>query len=171
MRRFSSPKLTRNNLGGTLGFYCQYPYPHVNPNAAHQFPTAFQGVDMVVYSVFQSLSLKIDILPLLDLTILNYYEESEYERQAECHDDDPYTYYDLYGDGDDDIPACSCCIPDFPTFKEWKAQQPHIDRIGTKLHGLQFTQSSEEAEWDRDEKDMVSTPSEPAVQSCTKHDC
>ena len=129
----------------------------MKPNAANQFPTALQGVDMVVYSVFQSLGLKIDILPLLDLSIINYFDESEYERQAECHDDDPYTWYEVYGDGDDTIPDCSCCIPDFPTFEEWKAKQPHIDRIGTKLHGLQFSESSEEAEWDRDEKDMVSS--------------
>jgi hypothetical protein len=71
--------LTRSFIGGTLGFYCQYPYPHVNPNAAKQFPTAFLGVDMVVYSVFQSLGLKIDILPLLELSsIINYFDEWEY---------------------------------------------------------------------------------------------
>jgi hypothetical protein len=65
------------NLGGILGFYCQYPYSHISANAAKRLPSALQGVDMVVYSVFKSLGLKTEILPLLDVSPLDEMDENE----------------------------------------------------------------------------------------------
>jgi hypothetical protein len=145
--------------GGVLGFYCQYPYPHASSNTAKQLPSSLQGVDMVVYSVFKSLSLKTEILPLLDLSPLDEMDETEYEREEECYHDDPWSYIDDYDFGDD-FPECESCYPDFPTFEEWKAKRPRIDRVGTKLHSLGFSESSGDAGYIREAKEEVSSPSQ-----------
>ncbi|KAH8781759.1 hypothetical protein F5882DRAFT_143692 [Hyaloscypha sp. PMI_1271] len=138
--------------GGVLGFYCQYPYPHASSNTAKQLPSSLQGVDMVVYSVFKSLSLKTEILPLLDLSPLDEMDETEYEREEEYYHDDPWSYIDDYDFGDD-FPECESCYPDFPTFEEWKAKRPRIDRVGTKLHSLRFSESSGDAGYIREAKE------------------
>jgi hypothetical protein len=154
--------LTHSNVGGVLGFYCQYPYPHVHPNAAKQLPPSLQGVDMVFYSVFKSLGLKIDILPLLDSSPLDEMDEMEYEREEECYIDDPWSYREFYCDSDEenDIWECEYCRPEFPSFEEWKAKKPRVDRIGTKLHGLKFTEDgSDEAMYIRSQKEEVRFPS------------
>ena len=88
--------LTQTGAGGTLGFYCQYPYPHVSPNAAKQLPFSLQGVDMVVYSVFKSLGVKTEILPLLDLSPLDEMDEMEYEREQERYHDQCGAQYEQY---------------------------------------------------------------------------
>lgn len=117
---------------------------------------------MVVYSVFKSLGLRTDILPILDLSPLDEMDEIEYEHEEECYHEDPWYYRSVHGDeyDDDQIAVCDCCYPDFPSFEEWKAMRPRIDRIGTKLHGLKFSESGEEAEWSREEKESVSCPSQ-----------
>jgi hypothetical protein len=113
---------------------------------------------MVVYSVFKSLGLKTDILPLLDSEPLDEMDEMEYEREEECYIDDPWSYREFYLDSDEenDIWECECCRPEFPSFEEWKAKKARVDRIGTKLHGLKFTEDgSDEAMYVRSQKEEV----------------
>ncbi|KAN0098925.1 hypothetical protein V8E51_014588 [Hyaloscypha variabilis] len=137
--------------GGILGFYCQYPCSHVSANAAKQLPSALQGVDMVVYSVFKSLGLKTEILPLLDVSPLDEMDENEYEREEEYHN----IYLDELDESDEDCPVCGCCDSPFPSFQEWKATRPKYDRVGTKLHGLKLAECDEEAEWSQAEKEEI----------------
>ncbi|KAE9373080.1 hypothetical protein N431DRAFT_337950 [Stipitochalara longipes BDJ] len=137
--------------GGFLGFYCQYPYHHVSANAAKQLPSILQGVDMAFYSVFKSLGLKTEILPLLDISPLEEMDEMEYEREEEYYHEYQYDR----DESDDDYPSCGCCIPAFPNFEEWKAKRPKYDRIGTRLHAMKFAESGEEADWSREEKEEV----------------
>jgi hypothetical protein len=149
---------TSVNTGGTLGFYCQYPYPHTTPSSIKQLPHSLQGVDMVLWTVFQSLGLKTELLPLLDQSPLDEMDEMEYEREAECYEDDPWSYPQYLDYDEDDSPfMCDCCHPDFPSFEEWKARRPHVDWIGTRFHGLKFTATGEDEDYIREMKEEVNS--------------
>ncbi|CAG8894967.1 unnamed protein product [Penicillium egyptiacum] len=51
--------------GGALGFFCSHAYPHASDEAPVLLPRALKGADLVLYSVFKSLGLEIDILPVI----------------------------------------------------------------------------------------------------------
>jgi hypothetical protein len=110
---------------------------------------------MVVYSVFKSLGLKTEILPLLDVSPLDEMDENEYEREEEYHN----IYLDELDESDEDCPVCGYCDSPFPSFQEWKATRPKYDRVGTKFHGLKLAECDEEAEWSQAEKEEVSSTS------------
>ncbi|KAJ5248401.1 hypothetical protein N7524_012361 [Penicillium chrysogenum] len=50
--------------GGALGFFCSHAYPHASDEAPMLLPRALKGSDLVLYSVFKSLGIQIDVLPV-----------------------------------------------------------------------------------------------------------
>ncbi|KAN0098922.1 hypothetical protein V8E51_014585 [Hyaloscypha variabilis] len=141
--------------GGNLGFYCRYPYNHTAPNAAQRFPYALKGVDLVIYNVFISLGLEVNIRPLLDVSEeLDSMDEMNYEIDADSYYDSPEEFFtDLSLENDDFCDCCGEVLPHFPSFKEWKLGKPHGDLIGYKFDPLQFCQSDEEASLFRERKE------------------
>ncbi|KAL2074629.1 hypothetical protein VTL71DRAFT_8407 [Oculimacula yallundae] len=81
-------------LGGILGYYCRHPYSHTSPKMGKRLPSALQGVDMVLYSVFKSLGLKPQVGPILDPSDIQGVAENQFER---VYGDE----YDMYGDDED----------------------------------------------------------------------
>ncbi|KAL2816979.1 hypothetical protein BJX63DRAFT_386943 [Aspergillus granulosus] len=51
--------------GGILGFYCSHAYAHSSHLVSTHLPEVLKGADLVLYSVFQSLGIKLSILPIL----------------------------------------------------------------------------------------------------------
>ncbi|RJE22355.1 hypothetical protein PHISCL_05297 [Aspergillus sclerotialis] len=52
--------------GGVLGIFCSHAYPH-NTDLAHiKLPRALKGADLVLYSVFKSLGIEVEVLPVLE---------------------------------------------------------------------------------------------------------
>ncbi|KXG52467.1 Oxoglutarate/iron-dependent dioxygenase [Penicillium griseofulvum] len=51
--------------GGALGFYCSHAYPHASNEAEKLLPRALKGADLVLYSVFKSLGIYIEVLPVI----------------------------------------------------------------------------------------------------------
>ncbi|KAJ5501876.1 Oxoglutarate/iron-dependent dioxygenase [Penicillium fimorum] len=63
---FPGSILTRRDpQGGAFGFYCSHAYPHISDEAPVLLPKAFKGADLVLYSVFKSLGIRIDIVPVI----------------------------------------------------------------------------------------------------------
>jgi hypothetical protein len=137
-------------LGGKLGFYCRYPYSHTRENTANSIPYALQGVDLVIYNVFSSLGLELEVRPLLDISILDDMDELEYEGERDYYESDPLDFLE------DVELSCSCCIPPFLTFEEWKAERSQGDIIGTNFHRVTFCETSEDAVFSRSQKECVS---------------
>ena len=54
-----------NSLGGAFGFYCSHAYPHTSDEASMLLPRALKGADLVLYSVFKSLGIQIDVVPVI----------------------------------------------------------------------------------------------------------
>jgi hypothetical protein len=52
--------------GGVLGFHCTHQYAHTNGTADRRLPHALKGIDVVLYSVFRSLGLKVHVRPVLE---------------------------------------------------------------------------------------------------------
>ncbi|PLN86495.1 hypothetical protein BDW42DRAFT_158595 [Aspergillus taichungensis] len=53
--------------GGVIGFYCSHAYPHSSALAKIQLPSALKGSDIILYSIFKSLGMEVDVLPILDI--------------------------------------------------------------------------------------------------------
>ena len=49
-----------------MGIFCSHPYPHTSDSAASSLPKALKGTDLAVFSVLQSLGLKVEVLPILE---------------------------------------------------------------------------------------------------------
>lgn len=47
-----------------MGFFCSHAYPHASDEAPMLLPRALKGSDLVLYSVFKSLGIQIDVLPV-----------------------------------------------------------------------------------------------------------
>ena len=108
---------------------------------------------MVIYSVFKSLGLKTEFLPLLDMSPLNDMDEQEYEDEEDSYRAHPWSLE--LDDYDYDNPVCDRCAPGFPSIEEWKAKQPRVDRIGTGLHDLKWAEMSANDILNRDDKEEV----------------
>ncbi|KAL4762839.1 2OG-Fe(II) oxygenase [Aspergillus foveolatus] len=52
--------------GGVLGIFCSHAYPHSSNLAELQLPGALKGADLVLYSVFKTLNLDVEVLPILE---------------------------------------------------------------------------------------------------------
>jgi hypothetical protein len=52
--------------GGILGFGCSHAYAHSSDYANTHLPRALEGADLALYSVLQSLGIRLSILPVLD---------------------------------------------------------------------------------------------------------
>ncbi|RDW86095.1 2OG-Fe(II) oxygenase [Aspergillus mulundensis] len=52
--------------GGVLGIFCSHAYPHSSNLADLQLPRALKGADLVLYSVFRSLNIDVEVLPILE---------------------------------------------------------------------------------------------------------
>ncbi|KAL4987017.1 hypothetical protein BDW68DRAFT_178189 [Aspergillus falconensis] len=52
--------------GGVLGIFCSHAYPHSSNVVELQLPRALKGADLVLYSVFESLNLDVEVLPVLE---------------------------------------------------------------------------------------------------------
>ncbi|KAJ5790206.1 uncharacterized protein N7518_007217 [Penicillium psychrosexuale] len=68
--------------GGALGFYCSHAYPHASDEAPMLLPRALKGADLVLYSVFKSLGIKIEVVPVIqedDFRKGDYDMDEEYE--------------------------------------------------------------------------------------------
>lgn len=59
-----SPAFMKN--GGILGFHCTHQYAHTDGTANRRLPHALKGIDVVLYSVFRSLGLKVHVRPVLE---------------------------------------------------------------------------------------------------------
>lgn len=68
-----SPAFMKN--GGVLGFHCTHQYAHTNGTANRRLPHALKGIDVVLYSVFRSLGLKVHVRPVL---------EEEFSEEENC---------------------------------------------------------------------------------------
>ncbi|KAJ5193865.1 Oxoglutarate/iron-dependent dioxygenase [Penicillium cf. griseofulvum] len=62
--------------GGAFGFYCSHAYPHTSNEARMLLPRALKGADLVLYSVFKSLGIHIDVVPVI-------IEEDRYSRREQ----------------------------------------------------------------------------------------
>ncbi|PVH88935.1 hypothetical protein DL98DRAFT_648248 [Cadophora sp. DSE1049] len=65
--------------GGTLGYYCRYPYSHTDSRLSKHLPRALRGVDMVVYTVFKWVS----IIDARQLERLGYFDDYDIEEWME----------------------------------------------------------------------------------------
>jgi hypothetical protein len=73
--------------GGTLGFHCAHAYAHTTDHNIVRLPFALKGVDVVIYTVFRSLGLKIEIRPVLEEIEDEYYQDQRhYESDEEGGD-------------------------------------------------------------------------------------
>ncbi|KAB8251585.1 hypothetical protein BDV35DRAFT_388152 [Aspergillus flavus] len=52
--------------GGVLGIFCSHAYPHSSSSTTHDLPRGLKGFDVVLYSIFQSLGLHVQVLPVLE---------------------------------------------------------------------------------------------------------
>ncbi|KAL4906976.1 hypothetical protein BDW74DRAFT_130997 [Aspergillus multicolor] len=52
--------------GGVLGIFCSHAYPHSSNLAELRLPRALKGADLVLYSVFKSLNIDVEVLPILE---------------------------------------------------------------------------------------------------------
>ncbi|KAL2815226.1 hypothetical protein BDW59DRAFT_16821 [Aspergillus cavernicola] len=52
--------------GGVLGIFCSHAYAHSSKIAEFQLPRALKGADLVLYAVFKSLGIDIEVLPVLE---------------------------------------------------------------------------------------------------------
>ncbi|OJJ43939.1 hypothetical protein ASPZODRAFT_72321 [Penicilliopsis zonata CBS 506.65] len=50
--------------GGVLGVFCSHAYAHSSTTAEHSLPQILKGSDLVLYSVFKSLGLQVNVLPV-----------------------------------------------------------------------------------------------------------
>lgn len=54
-------------VGGVIGFYCAHLYAHNTEGADVLMPYALKGIDMALFSTFQSLGLSVKACPVMDL--------------------------------------------------------------------------------------------------------
>ncbi|OQD67640.1 hypothetical protein PENPOL_c003G00358 [Penicillium polonicum] len=69
--------------GGAFGFYCSHAYPHTSDEAPMLLPRALKGADLVLYSVFKSLGIQINVVPV----VMEDDYKAEYEEDEEEEDD------------------------------------------------------------------------------------
>ncbi|KAJ5818509.1 hypothetical protein N7474_004100 [Penicillium riverlandense] len=70
--------------GGVLGIYCSHAYPHSSDVAQELLPRALKGADLVLYSVFKWLDIKVEVRPVLS-NVRDFeddYEEEESEEES-----------------------------------------------------------------------------------------
>lgn len=129
-------------------------------------PYSLKGVDLVVFNVFTSLGLGVKIRPLLDSFELDEMDQTDYEIARDCYDYCPGDFPEYLPNQGRGCPCgrssfcgggCSPHYPDFPSFKEWKAQKPQGDMVGTEFRELTFRQTGVDATYVRDEKESVRT--------------
>ncbi|OQD86871.1 hypothetical protein PENSOL_c084G03942 [Penicillium solitum] len=70
--------------GGAFGFYCSHAYPHTSDEAPMLLPRALKGADLVLYSVFKSLGIQINVVPVI---MEDDYKGDE-DEEDECEEDD-----------------------------------------------------------------------------------
>ncbi|KAJ5926048.1 hypothetical protein N7516_007821 [Penicillium verrucosum] len=66
--------------GGAFGFYCSHAYPHTSDEAPMLLPRALKGADLVLYSVFKSLGIQINVVPVI---MEDDYKEEDYDDYEE----------------------------------------------------------------------------------------
>src|SRR4051812_42027504 len=71
------------NKGGTLGFYCTYPYAHTSNEADIRLPWALKGIDAIIFTVFQRLGLKVMMHPIQRWTSYRTGEGPSFRAQME----------------------------------------------------------------------------------------
>jgi hypothetical protein len=75
----SSPAFMKK--GGILGFHCTHQYAHTDGTANQRFPHALKGIDVVLFTIFRSLNLKVHVRPVIDETFSSEEEgEDRYNR-------------------------------------------------------------------------------------------
>ncbi|KAE8146975.1 hypothetical protein BDV25DRAFT_42831 [Aspergillus avenaceus] len=52
--------------GGVLGIFCSHAYPHTAKIAPAGFPACLKGSDLVLFSIFRSLGIETQVLPVLE---------------------------------------------------------------------------------------------------------
>ncbi|KAL4884962.1 hypothetical protein BJY04DRAFT_214846 [Aspergillus karnatakaensis] len=52
--------------GGVLGIFCSHAYPHTSNLAQSHLLRSLKGADLVLYSVFKSLGVEVEVLPVLE---------------------------------------------------------------------------------------------------------
>ncbi|KAH0533790.1 hypothetical protein FGG08_007556 [Glutinoglossum americanum] len=74
--------------GGTLGIYCAHQYAHTTSNASRRLPSALKGDDLVVYTTFRALGLRVEMHPIMDLSEdVMYYRSCREKGEDEDEDD------------------------------------------------------------------------------------
>ncbi|KGO55244.1 Oxoglutarate/iron-dependent dioxygenase [Penicillium expansum] len=105
--------------GGAFGFYCSHAYPHTSDEASMLLPRALKGADLVLYSVFKSLGIQIDVVPVIIED--DYQGDDDEEDDYEEDDSSPF---------DNEQGASQ---------KEQGASQKGQVRVGDKLHSYKAT--------------------------------
>ncbi|KAG9204997.1 hypothetical protein G6514_009455 [Epicoccum nigrum] len=65
--------------GGLLGNYCSHAYAHATKEGIRALPAVLKGSDMVTYETFESLGMRVDIRPELEIDSSKWYYDSEDE--------------------------------------------------------------------------------------------
>jgi hypothetical protein len=65
--------------GGRLGKYCSHAYTHATKKGIKSLPAVLKGSDMVTYETFESLGMRVDIRPELEIDSSKWYYGSEDE--------------------------------------------------------------------------------------------
>ncbi|KAH6680481.1 hypothetical protein B0J14DRAFT_648860 [Halenospora varia] len=60
----STPSFLKS--GGTLGFHCSHKYAHTDGTANVRLPHALKGLDVVMYTIFKKLGMKVHVKPILE---------------------------------------------------------------------------------------------------------
>lgn len=76
--------------GGTIGFYCTHMYAHNNKATEKLMPFALKGIDVVIFSVFLKLGLKVRVLPVLQDDSVEEYSDEEMTYDSDDSDVNPH---------------------------------------------------------------------------------
>lgn len=77
----SSPAFMKQ--GGTLGWHCTHQYAHTNGTANQRLPHALKGIDVVLFTIFRALGLKIHLKPVLDEEFSEEEDQHNWERKED----------------------------------------------------------------------------------------
>ena len=160
--------------GGLLGFFCHHQYAHARESGRKSLPRAFKGVDLAVYTVFNSLGYKAGIHPIVKNvsnkwgglsanTLLYASTEGDYvetclqnladrrNMSRQEYEDLQYEYYEkrndrsTWDDDQDEDGVDECEYLDMGYHEYLEGGDDEPSTIvGTKLHGIVFDKYEDE---------------------------
>lgn len=121
--------------GGTLGFFCHHQYAHTHGSARKSLPHAFKGVDLAIYSVFQSLRLNVGVYPIIKNKSENMGGMSMENLKSDTYDEDEGDHVELFLQSLVDQPEDG--VEDESSYEEDEDERRTI--VGKDLHGEEFS--------------------------------